>query len=473
MKKEEKTENHLYSRREALRLMGLGAVGLTFGGSFIESCASNGSKSAAAPVFRYTPAPEGSKIVSRNWDSLGETVGLLGLGCMRLPSKPSQGGRGSGPLDQEQINAMVDYALAHGINYFDTAPAYGESEKAMGIALSRYPRESYLLATKMSNFAFGPNAPTLDAAKEMFERSLANLQTDHFDFFLLHSLSQESDFDRRFAQNGVLDYLFEQKNAGRIRHIGFSFHGSNKLMAKLLDKPYKWDFVQIQMNYVDWKSMSRGTTEDEKSDSETLYNMLVEKGIPVAVMEPIRGGALAGVSDGLKALMAEQHPELSPAGMALSFVGSFPGVMVTLSGMSNLEQLKENVATFTDFKPFTEKDNEFMMRVARLYNENTHIPCTGCAYCMPCPNGVNIPGNFAVFNDASDELSIPDPNGVHDAEYKKKSKNFVKRYEKELEAAMRADACTKCNACLSKCPQHIRIPEQLQMISDLVAAVSK
>lgn len=461
----------LYTRRDALKILSASAIGLAFSGTLLQSCASGsgakkGAKSGVAPLME---AAAGTKIVSRNWPALGENIGLLGLGCMRLPSLPSDNPRNS-QLDQEQINQMVDYSLEHGVNYFDTAPAYGQSEVAMGIALSRHPRESYLLATKMSNMAFGPGAePTLDAAQQMFERSLSNLQTDYIDFFLLHNLSDDSAFMTRFINNGVLDYIVEQQAAGRIKHLGFSFHGSNSALKDILDLPYKWDFVQIQMNYVDWKDMPMRGASNAKCDSETLYNMLVERGIPVAVMEPIRGGALANISTGLQDMLAQRFPNLTPAGVALSFVGSFPGVMVTLSGMSNLEQLKENVATFTDFKSFNEADNEFLMKAARLYNSNVHISCTGCSYCMPCPNGVNIPGNFKVFNEASDSLMLPDVDGPHDADFKKTSKAFLKKYKSELGDGMRADACTNCNACIPKCPQHIRIPDQLKMINDLVS----
>ena len=322
----------------------------------------------------------------------------------------------------------------------------------------------------MSNFAFGPgNSPTLDAAKAMFERSLKNLQVDYVDFLLCHAVSSYSELESRFLNNGVLDYLKEERAAGRIKHLGLSFHGNNAAFPKILDA-CDWDFIQIQLNYVDWKEIDgdSGPTESEKASSEFLYNTLVERGIPALVMEPVKGGALANVNDALKARMAERHPGLSPAGNALTFVGSLPGVMVTLSGMSNLAQLKENVALFTDFKPFDQTEMDYMQTIADLYKSNVHVPCTACSYCMPCPNGVDIPGNFKVFNTASDELRIPDP--AHPGkEYKQNRKVFLKAF-KDLGAGT-ADACIDCNACLPKCPQHIRIPDQLHMISDLVAKI--
>jgi len=464
----QKDLNHKCSRRSALKLMGYAAAGVAVGGTFLSSCKSDGKNlpAAGSSATPKTQAPDGSKIANRSWSSLGDTVGLLGLGCMRLPRNAGEGHFAS--IDQEQTNRMVDYSIEHGVNYFDTAPAYGESEKAMGIALSRHSRDSYLLATKMSNFAFGAQQPTLEDAQKMFATSLENLQTDYFDYFLLHSLSSVAEFKSRFVDNGVLEYLQGLKNEGKIRHLGFSFHGSNDQMKKMLDEQgVKWDFVQIQLNYVDWKNMPLEES-DEDCDSETLYNMLVERNIPCVVMEPIRGGALANVSDPLKQMMAQRHPELSPAGMALTFVGSLSGVLVTLSGMSNMEQLTENVATFTDFKSFDGSDHDFMMKIADLYNSNIHIPCTGCSYCMPCPQGVNIPGNFKVFNTASDELRVPNPDGVRNSEYKKNRKAFLAQYEDALSVNEQAAACIGCGACMRKCPQHINIISQLNSIKELV-----
>lgn len=455
--------NEKITRRQAIGQMMAAGAAVAVSGSLLESCTS-GSKSATHVAQFETSAPEGTKVITRTWEGLGE-ISLLGLGCMRLPRE--NGGR---LIDQEQVNTMVDYALAHGINYFDTAPAYGQSEEAMGIALSRHPRESYFLATKMSNFAFGPNSiATLEAAKTMFETSLSRLKTDYIDFMLLHSIGSEKDFSGRFADNGVLDYLFSLKEQGIIKHIGFSYHGPDKFLAEMLAKPYKWEFVQIQMNYADWKKIADDSGDDEstKASSSGQYQMLAEKGIPVVIMEPIKGGTLANVNDALKDRLAARYPQLSPAGCALTFAASYPSVMCTLSGMSNMEQLQENIATFTDFKAFGEADNAFMMEMADLYNSNKHVPCTACAYCMPCPNGVNIPGNFKVYNTTSDELNIPDPQNP-DKDYKKKKKILLARYKKDLVDGTRADACTKCNVCLEKCPQHIRIPDQLQMIKDLI-----
>ena len=451
------------TRREALKGLFYGGIGLAVGGSLLNSVQADAANLPAADP--WDEAPAGSRIDSRDWPKLGETLGMLGLGCMRLPAKGGGGG-GFGrnqPLDQEAVNAMVDYAIAHGINYFDTAPAYGESEVVTGRALSRHPRESFRIATKISNMN---GAATLEAGQRMFETSLKNLQVDYVDFLLLHNIQNMSGYNSRFKNNGLMDWLLEQKAKGRIRHLGFSFHGTNADFPGLVDL-YDWDFVQIQLNYADWKEMSAGWGGSAGvTSSKFLYEHLVEKGIPVLVMEPVKGGALASVSEGIAAVMRERHPDLTPAANALTFVGSLPGVMVTLSGMSNMEQLKENVSIFTGFKPFDEKEMDFMLTVADLYKSKGQIPCTACKYCMPCPAGVDIPGNFRIFNTASDVLTTAEASDKKSVAAKQRA--FLKLYRGQEKGA-RADACVSCNACLPKCPQHISIPQHMQRIREIVA----
>ena len=452
------------TRREALKGLFFTGMGIASGGMLLRSQASPAM--AQTRTVPWIEAPKGTKIDSRTWDKMGETLGMLGLGCMRLPTLSGEAG-GYGrrrPLDQQAVNAMVDYAIEHGINYFDTAPAYGESEVVTGKALSRHPRSSFKIATKMSNMN---GRATLEAGKQMFETSLKNLQVDYIDFLLLHNLQNMSGFNSRFRNNGLFDWILEQKANGRIKHLGFSFHGTNDDLPGLVDL-YDWDFVQIQLNYADWKEMSRGWGGSSgTTSSEFLYNYLVSKGIPVLVMEPVKGGALANVSDGVASVLRERHPDLTPAGNALTFVGSLPGVMVTLSGMSNMEQLKENVSLFTNFKPFSDSDMAFMHNVADLYKSKGQIPCTACSYCMPCPAGVDIPGNFKIFNSASDALLTSD-TGRKDVLEKRKA--FLNLYNAQ-EDGIRADACINCNTCLPKCPQHISIPQHMERIRELAAKI--
>lgn len=465
MTKENSNENFMNrncSRRTALKIMIAGCAGAAVTGSLLESCKGGSDK----PGTKTSGAKSAGKglVTSRSWESTGDTVSLLGLGCMRFPQKNNGQGRG-GEIDQQQVNDMVDYALEHGVNYFDTAPVYMGSEEATGIALSRHPRESYFIATKMSNFQGG----SVETARNMFETSLARLRTTYVDYFLLHSAGSQRDLENRFINNGVMDYILEEKKAGRIRHIGFSFHGNREGMDYMLSMhpKYNWEFIQIQMNYFDWADGNgRG------ADAEYLYNRISEMGIPVVVMEPVRGGALANVNDKFRDMMAEARPDLSPAGMALSFVGTYPGVMTVLSGMSNMEQMQENVATFTDFKPLKEKDVKLLLDIAKLQHENATIGCTGCRYCMPCAYGVDIPGNFLMYDKCANEYSLPNPEGEHDKEYSKKRKAFINRY-KALEEKSRADSCINCRSCVSKCPQHINIPNQLDKIKSLVDMLEK
>ena len=458
--------NDKMTRREALKGLIYAGMGLAVGSQVLHGASPEARAAGLPEPAPWKEAPEGSRIDSRTWDKMGETLGMLGLGCMRLPSlSGSSGGYGRRqPLDQDAVNAMVDYAIAHGVNYFDTAPAYGESEVVTGKALSRHPRSSYRIATKISNMN---GRPTLEAGKQMFETSLKNLQVDYIDFLLLHNLQNIGGFNTRFKDNGLFEWLLEQKKKGRIRHLGFSFHGSNAELPPIVEQ-YDWDFVQIQLNYVDWKEMSAGWGGSSgTTSSEYLYTYLVSKGIPVLVMEPVKGGALASVSDAIAGVMKERHPDLTPAANALTFVGSLPGVMVTLSGMSNMEQLKENVSLFTGFKPFDDKEHAFMLTVADLYKSKGQIPCTACRYCMPCPAGVDIRGNFKVFNSASEALLATDATKK---DVINKRQAFLKLY-KEQDEGIRADKCVSCNACLPKCPQHISIPQHMQRIRELAAKI--
>ena len=265
--------NNKITRREALKGLFFAGMGIMTGGILLKSQVEPAQAGTIPDPWKE--APEGSKIDSKTWNKLGETLGMLGLGCMRLPTiTGGRGGFGRNQfLDQKAVDAMVDYAIAHGINYFDTAPASGQSEVVTGKALSRHPRSSFKIATKLSNMM---GRHTLEAGKQMFETSLKNLQVDYVDFLLLHNLQNLSGFNTRFHDNGLFDWLLEQKTAGRIKHLGFSFHGTNADLPDLVDL-YDWDFVQIQLNYADWKEMSSGWGGSSgTTSSEYLYNFLVK-----------------------------------------------------------------------------------------------------------------------------------------------------------------------------------------------------
>ena len=377
----------------------------------------------------------------------------LGFGLMRLPLLDP---KDDSSIDMEQMKQMVDSFLEQGFTYFDTAWMYcdGKSEEAAKEALvSRHPRDSFTLTTKLPSYMLKKE----EDREWLFQEQLRRTGAGYFDYYWLHDVNRESlqNFDRLRCW----DFIREKKAQGLVRHIGFSYHDGPELLDKILTEHPEVEYVQLQLNYLDWESLG--------VQSRKCYEVATRHHKPVIVMEPVKGGALANVSDGVAAVMRERHPELTPAANALTFVGSLPGVMVTLSGMSNMVQLTENVSLFTGFKPFDEQEHNFMLTVADLLKSKGQSPCTACAYCMPCPAGVDIPGNFKIFTSASDALLALDSDRKDFAD---KRKAFLKLYDGQP-AGVRADACVKCNACLSKCPQHISIPQHMDRIRDLVARV--
>ena len=408
----------------------------------------------------------------------GDKVSLLGYGMMRLPIENGADLRQNpdAKIEQEMVNEEIDYALEHGVNYFDTSPAYcrGLSERATGIALSRHPRNSYYIATKLSNFS--PATWSTEASKAMFENSLKELQTDHIDYLLLHSIGGSSKemnsqqlFNARFMDNGILDWLVEQKQLGRIRNLGFSYHGDVEIFDMLLrwhdEGRYHWDFVQIQMNYVDWHYADE--TNSRNTDASYLYNELNRRGIPVVIMEPLLGGRLANQPDFIVKQMKEREPETPVARWAFRYAGTKEGVLVVLSGMTYMEHLVENVATYSPLRPITPEEDEFLMKVAEEFVELKTVPCTACNYCMPCPYGLNIPAIFAHYNDCITEGNMP--AGNPDAEeYRRNRRAFLLGYDSKVPYERQASHCIGCRQCESHCPQKIAIADEMQRIDEFV-----
>ena len=394
----------------------------------------------------------------------GKKVSLLGYGSMRLPtvdgghaSPWTQVGYSSSSIDQEEMNAQVRYLLEHGVNYFDTSPAYcrGESEGCLGKALkaSGYAREDFIIATKLSNFA--PQQFPLEECRKMFEKSLRELQTDYIDNYLLHSIGNGGfeTFSKRYLENGALDWCVQLREEKRIRNLGFSYHGDPKTFEWCLDHhdKYRWDFCQIQMNYVDWKHAKE--VNPRNLDAEYLYNRLTEKGIPVVIMEPLLGGRLARYNFALAHELAPLDPEASLAKWALRFNGSFPNVMTMLSGMTKRSDVEENVETCSPLKPCNEVELAALERAAQALLKLNTIPCTACSYCMPCPYGLDIPQLFAFKNAV---LTAKDPMPT---------KDILKLYRTMIpEELRRADHCTGCERCRSHCPQNIDIPKEIAAI---------
>ncbi|MDY5458848.1 MAG: aldo/keto reductase [Candidatus Cryptobacteroides sp.] len=443
------------NRRDFLKV--LGATGLAGGAAAISGC-------------KNVSSTEGNgEMTCRVNPGTGDKVSLLGYGMMRLPQT---GEAADAPIDQEMVNRQIDYALEHGINYFDTSPAYckGLSEKATGDALKRYDRSSYFIATKLSNFA--PETWSREASIEMFENSLKELQTDYVDYLLLHAIGTGSgmkEFYSRFIDNGILDYLVEQKAAGRIRNLGFSYHGDVAVFDRALawhdEGKYHWDFVQIELNYLDWEHAKQ--INPENTDAKYLYAELHKRHIPVVVMEPLLGGRLAKVPDFISTKLRQREPERSIASWAFRFAGTPEDVLCVLSGMTYMEHLIDNTRTFSPLVPISEEENRFLMGVASDIVELKNIPCTGCRYCMPCPYGLNIPAIFAHYNKCINEGNFPN-HGPEDPDYKRARRAFLIGYDRSVPKLRQASHCIACGQCVSHCPQRIAIPAQMRKIDKFV-----
>lgn len=445
------------SRRDFLKMAGIGTA--AFATSAVTGCASdNNDANSANPALGEIPT---DKMTFRTNPNSNDTVSVLGYGCMRWPTLPDVE-KGQNVIDQETVNRLVDFALEHGINYFDTAPVYiqGWSETSTGIALKRHPRSSYFIATKMSNFA--------DFSREgsiaMYRESMKRLQTDYFDYYLLHNLGRSMEnFSQRFIDNGVLDFLLKERKAGRIRNLGWSFHGDKAVFDQILamHEEVHWDFVQIQMNYQDWRHAGNGNV-----NAEYLYGELTKRGIPVVVMEPLLGGRLAKVPDHVASRLKQRDSMRSIASWAFRFVGSHPDILTVLSGMTYMEHLQDNLRSFCPFVPLSEADNEFLFETATLLAAYPTIPCTDCKYCMPCPYGLDIPAIFAHYNKCVNEGNVVSSTGNDN--YRKARKAFLIGYDRSVPKLRQASHCIKCGACVSHCPQKIRIPRELERIDKYV-----
>ena len=406
-------------------------------------------------LAREKEEPVQNKMTYRVQHGSGQHISLLGFGMMRLPD------------NQDEVNQLVDYAMAHGVNYYDTAPMYmgGQSEVLTGNALSRYPREKYFVATKMSNQ--NKRLWSYDDSKRLYDQSFERLKVDYLDYYLLHSIGGGMEtLQGRFLDNGILDFLLKEREAGRIKHLGFSYHGDVRDFDWLLDRQeeYHWDFCQIQMNFLDWRHASLRGGRRTDADAEYLYNKCEKAGVQCVIMEPLRGGAFGRMAQELTDQLVAVHPDDSTARWAFRWVGSYGNILTILSGMNRMEHLQENIATFSPLDPCTEQENKLLAQIADQMSGFPTIPCTTCEYCMPCPYGVNIPGNFAYYNEAVNSHLLPLPDSTA-ADYAERHRQFIDGYRAALpDESTWAKRCQDCEVCLSKCPQQIRIPNQMARI---------
>lgn len=459
------------NRRDFLRRLSKGVA--------VTGLALAGCDSASRPTASSATAsgePDAGKMTYRNNPKTGEKVSILGYGCMRWPMMPNPAGEGE-VIDQDAVNRLVDYAIAHGVNYFDTAPPYvrGLSEEATGIALSRHPRESYYIATKMSNHRLAGNGLSpqelFDASVAMYKNSLKQLRTDYIDYYLLHTIGGGSGMpllNERFFDNGLLDYLIKEREAGRIRNLGFSYHGDVKVFDYLLSRhdEFHWDFVQIQLNYVDYRHAS-----GRNFNAEYLYNELHKRGIPAVIMEPLLGGRLASLTDYLNGRLKQREPEESIASWAFRFSGTFPGVLTVLSGMTYMEHLQDNLRTYSPLRPLTDEELDLLEDTAQVMMKYPSVPCTACEYCMPCPYGIDIPRIFAHYNKCINEGNVPASSQSED--YRRARKAFLVGYDRSVPRLRQASHCIGCGQCAPHCPQTIDIPAQLRRIDNFVESLKQ
>ncbi len=446
-------KNDTFGRRNFLKSVGIGSAAASLLG-----CSKSGvPEKIGEMTMRINP-------------KTGEKVSLLGYGCMRWPSLDGRSAReGSGEIDQNAVNELVDYAIAHGVNYFDTSPAYcrGKSEGATGIALGRHPRNKYFIATKLSNFA--PSTWSREASMEIYRNSFRELRVDYIDYMLLHGIGMGNgmkDFNSRYMDNGMLDFLLSEREAGRIRNLGFSYHGDIKVFDRLLSEHgrYKWDFVQIQLNYLDWKHAKQ--INERNTDAEYLYGELEKLKIPAIVMEPLLGGRLSSIPHTMVPEFKRREPERSIASWAFRFAGNFPNVLTVLSGMVKMEHLVDNLRTYSPLKELTSEELEFLENAAKTMMQFDTIPCNDCKYCMPCPYSLDIPAILLHYNKCLNERMVPD--SIMDQNYKEARRAYLVGYDRAVPKLRQASQCTGCDQCSPHCPQRIDIPKELRRIDAFV-----
>ena len=448
----ENKEYRNISRRDFLKTAGAAAAAVGLSG-----CA--GGSEAPASVGGA------GEMTYRTNHKTGDKVSLLGYGCMRWPMKPGSDGNGD-VVDQQTVERLVDYAIGHGVNYFDAAPVYcqGYCEESTGKALSRHPREDHYIATKLSNQTFYRvglrGKELLDASVGMYHESMKLFRTDYIDYYLFHSLgSNFNDLNGRIFDCGVAEYFLKEREAGRIRNLGFSFHGDVEVFDYLLQKSgIDWDFVQIQMNYVDWKHAQGASV-----GAEYLYGELAKRNIPVVIMEPLLGGRLSNMPSHIVARLKQREPQRSVASWAFRYAGTFPEVLTVLSGMTYMEHLQDNISSYSPLVPLNEEEFAFLYDTVDMMMDYPTIPCNDCKYCMPCPYGIDIPGVLLHYNKCVNEGNVvADESSMN---YRKARRAFLVGYDRSVPKLRQADHCIACKECVPLCPQSINIPAEMLKIN--------
>jgi predicted aldo/keto reductase-like oxidoreductase len=369
------------------------------------------------------------KVLTRKFQGLD--IPLLSLGCMRLPTTPD------GNIDMAHFEKMVDYAMSHGVNYFDTAYMYhkGESETAVGNVLSNYKRESFYLVSKNPLRAL----TSKEDVRKIFEEQLKKCRTDYFDLYMAHNMSRLTIDNYR--NYDVYEQLLKFKEEGKVRHVGFSYHDDAEFLEAAV-KEHPWEFCMMQLNYLGWY----------ERDYKTHYKILADAKVPTVCMEPLHGGKLTHLTGSAKAVLEDNAPNDTQASFGLRWVASKENIFTVLSGMSSLDQLKENVETFTNYRPFTKEETAIADKIADILQKQGEINCTGCKYCQDCPRGIDIPAFFLAYNDYKST---------------KNPENLLKVYD-QTSVFRRPDRCIKCKLCNEHCPQLLDIPPLLETIDQTI-----
>ena len=367
-------------------------------------------------------------MIYRKFDKLEIETSLLGFGCMRFPTLEN------GKIDEEKAEQMIDLAIKNGVNYIDTAYPYhnGDSEPFLGKILNKYPRNSYFLATKLPIWAIN----TKDDVYRIFNDQLQRLDTEFIDFYLLHAMNK--DYFIKVKDLGIIEICEELRKEGKIKYLGFSFHDSYEVFCEILNY-YHWDFCQIQFNYMD----------TEIQAGLKGYELAKAKGIPLIVMEPIKGGLLAKLPKEISMMLSKNSNHKSDSSYALRYVSSFDNVKVILSGMSTLEQVEDNLDTFNNYMELSKNEQLTITKVVNRLKNRLKNGCTGCRYCMPCPYGVDIPNNFAIWNQF----------GIYD-----NKEIFENRIIQNIKNEKFVDKCVKCGKCENLCPQHLLIRKDFEKL---------
>ena len=379
-------------------------------------------------------------------------ISLLGYGGIRLPTLH----RSDREMDLELGAKLVAFAMRHGINYFDTGWVYhkGEGEKFWGALLPKYDRAKYFLGDKMCTWEL----KSLDEAKKMFQTQLDKCRTPYFDHYFLHSLGSEAQYRKVYHEYGALKYLDEERAKGRLKYLGFSFHGKKDFLKRLLDER-KWDFVMIVFNALEY---------DRGNHVKDLYELIAASKTPVFVMEPLGGGRLARFNGPARATIEAAAPGRSAASWALRFAASFPAVQTILSGMGRLDHLRENIETLsTDFKPLTKPEMDTYWKAIGEFRKFPGIPCTGCRYCVPCPYGVEIPEVFAWWNSFAGAGRLPSDTGPNDSQELRRE--FLASYSNAIAPGCGPEKCIRCKKCQVACPQWtFRISTEMEKIDRFI-----